>query len=110
MEHGSDAAPRYRIGLVIPKAPLSERALSSAPGSPARAVLVLRVMGWRALVGDEESAPPKARILHAVIRFSPRPCFGAKKAMAKTYFVYIMSNKSRRLYTGITSELQARVF
>jgi putative endonuclease len=30
--------------------------------------------------------------------------------MAKTYFVYIMSNKSRRLYTGITSELAARVF
>src|SRR5215470_18245208 len=30
--------------------------------------------------------------------------------MSKTYFVYIMSNKSRRLYTGITSELVARVF
>jgi putative endonuclease len=28
----------------------------------------------------------------------------------KTYFVYIMSNKSRRLYTGITSKLQKRVF
>ena len=27
----------------------------------------------------------------------------------KTYFVYIMSNKSRRLYTGITSRLIARV-
>ncbi len=30
--------------------------------------------------------------------------------MGKTYFVYIMSNKSRRLYLGITSEFQARVF
>src|SRR5579883_3258740 len=29
--------------------------------------------------------------------------------MAKTYFVYLMSNKSRRLYVGITSELVARV-
>lgn len=28
----------------------------------------------------------------------------------KTYFVYIMSNKSRRLYVGVTSELAARVF
>jgi putative endonuclease len=28
----------------------------------------------------------------------------------KTYFVYIMSNKSRRLYIGITSKLQQRVF
>ena len=28
----------------------------------------------------------------------------------KTYFVYIMSNKSRRLYTGITSRLYSRVF
>jgi putative endonuclease len=28
----------------------------------------------------------------------------------KTYFVYIMSNKSRRLYIGITSKLQKRVF
>ena len=27
----------------------------------------------------------------------------------KTYYVYIMSNKSRRLYTGITSTLIARV-
>jgi putative endonuclease len=30
--------------------------------------------------------------------------------MSKTYFVYITSNKSRRLYTGITSDLVARVF
>jgi len=30
--------------------------------------------------------------------------------MSKTYFVYIMSNKSRRLYTGITSDLVARTF
>jgi putative endonuclease len=30
--------------------------------------------------------------------------------MGKTYFVYIMSNKSRRLYTGITSQLVARIF
>jgi putative endonuclease len=30
--------------------------------------------------------------------------------MGKTYFGYIMSNKSRRLYVGITSEFQARVF
>ena len=30
--------------------------------------------------------------------------------MSKTYFVYIMSNKSRRLYTGITSDLVARAF
>jgi putative endonuclease len=30
--------------------------------------------------------------------------------MGKTYFVYIMSNKSRRLYVGITSEFQVRVF
>ncbi|PYP90955.1 MAG: endonuclease [Candidatus Angelobacter sp. Gp1-AA117] len=28
----------------------------------------------------------------------------------KTYFVYIMSNKSRRLYVGFTSKLRARVF
>ncbi len=27
----------------------------------------------------------------------------------KTYYVYILSNKSRRLYTGITSDLIARV-
>ena len=30
--------------------------------------------------------------------------------MGKPYFVYIMSNKSRRLYVGITSEFQVRVF
>jgi putative endonuclease len=30
--------------------------------------------------------------------------------MAKVYFTYIMSNKSRRLYVGMTSELQTRVF
>jgi putative endonuclease len=28
----------------------------------------------------------------------------------KQYFVYIMSNKSRRLYIGITSRLRKRVF
>jgi putative endonuclease len=28
----------------------------------------------------------------------------------KSYVVYIMSNKSRRLYIGITSKLQKRVF
>jgi putative endonuclease len=28
----------------------------------------------------------------------------------KKYYVYIMSNKARRLYTGITSKLQKRVF
>lgn len=28
----------------------------------------------------------------------------------KQYYVYVMSNKSRRLYTGITSKLQKRVF
>jgi putative endonuclease len=28
---------------------------------------------------------------------------------SKTYYVYIMSNKSRRLYVGITSRLAARV-
>jgi putative endonuclease len=28
----------------------------------------------------------------------------------KHYYVYVMSNKSRRLYTGITSKLQKRVF
>jgi putative endonuclease len=31
-------------------------------------------------------------------------------AYMKQYFVYIMSNKSRRLYAGITSRLFARVF
>jgi putative endonuclease len=30
--------------------------------------------------------------------------------MSKTYFVYIMSNKSRRLYTGITSDVVTRIF
>jgi putative endonuclease len=30
--------------------------------------------------------------------------------MGKTYFLYIMSNKSRRPHTGITNELAARVF
>lgn len=30
--------------------------------------------------------------------------------MNKTYCVYIMSNKSRRVYVGVTSELQARIF
>ena len=30
--------------------------------------------------------------------------------MGKSYFTSIMSNKSRRLYVGITSELQVRVF
>jgi predicted GIY-YIG superfamily endonuclease len=30
--------------------------------------------------------------------------------MGKTYFVYVMSNKSRRLYVGITSEFHVRVF
>ena len=30
--------------------------------------------------------------------------------MEKTYFTYIMSNKSRRVYVGATSELQVRVF
>jgi putative endonuclease len=30
--------------------------------------------------------------------------------MSKTYFTYIMSNQLRRLYVGITSELQVRVF
>jgi len=30
--------------------------------------------------------------------------------MGKTYFVYFMSNKSRRLYVGITSELPLRVW
>jgi putative endonuclease len=30
--------------------------------------------------------------------------------MSKIYFTYIMSNKSRRLYVGITSQLQVRVF
>jgi len=28
--------------------------------------------------------------------------------MGKTYFVYFMSNKSRRLYVGITSQLPLR--
>jgi len=30
--------------------------------------------------------------------------------MGKTYYIYIMSNKSRRVYVGVTSELQGRVF
>ncbi|HEY6253732.1 MAG TPA: GIY-YIG nuclease family protein [Candidatus Angelobacter sp.] len=30
--------------------------------------------------------------------------------MRNTYFTYILSNKSRRVYVGSTSELQARVF
>jgi predicted GIY-YIG superfamily endonuclease len=30
--------------------------------------------------------------------------------MGKTYFTYILSNKSRRLYVGATSELQTRFF
>ncbi|HEY6251359.1 MAG TPA: GIY-YIG nuclease family protein [Candidatus Angelobacter sp.] len=30
--------------------------------------------------------------------------------MANRYFTYIMSNKSRRVYVGSTSELQVRVF
>ena len=30
--------------------------------------------------------------------------------MDKKYYVYVMSNKSRRLYTGITSKLPWRVF
>jgi putative endonuclease len=29
---------------------------------------------------------------------------------AKAYFVYIMCNNSRRLYIGVTSKLQKRVF
>ena len=31
-------------------------------------------------------------------------------AMAKQYYVYIMTNKSRTLYTGITSNLERRVY
>jgi putative endonuclease len=30
--------------------------------------------------------------------------------MAKTYFVYIMSNTSKMLYTGVTNHLDARAF
>lgn len=30
--------------------------------------------------------------------------------MGKTYFTYIMSNKSRRVYVGSTSELQVRIW
>ena len=30
--------------------------------------------------------------------------------MGNIYFAYIMSNKSRRVYVGSTSELQVRVF
>jgi len=30
--------------------------------------------------------------------------------MAKNYYVYIMTNKSRTLYTGITNDLKRRVY
>jgi len=30
--------------------------------------------------------------------------------MKKTYFVYIMSNSSKMLYTGVTNDLEHRVF
>jgi putative endonuclease len=30
--------------------------------------------------------------------------------MAKTYFVYILFNKNRRLYVGVTSDLEGRLF
>ena len=30
--------------------------------------------------------------------------------MKKRYFVYILSNEKRTLYTGVTSDIQARVF
>ena len=31
-------------------------------------------------------------------------------SFAKTYHVYIMSNTSKMLYTGVTGDLEARVF
>jgi putative endonuclease len=30
--------------------------------------------------------------------------------MQKVYFVYIMSNTSKMLYTGVTNDLEARAF
>ncbi len=37
-------------------------------------------------------------------------CYADKWVRMKTYYVYIMTNKTRTLYTGVTSNLEKRVF
>ena len=89
------------------------------------ATLHLRIVsGWKT-VHAETTMPAQQ---HAVPRAEPQCCFNLRRSsceargigsaalkgynlgLMKTYWVYIMSNKSRRLYVGFTSNLPWRVF
>ena len=66
--------------------------------------------GWAVILSEAKDPGFWPEETTEILRFAQDDRSGARMNTSRTYYVYIVASKSRTLYTGVTNNLEKRVF